>query len=263
MWVVSVVPPRRSWLNPPPPEFSRDTAGDEVSDRQGPRGAEPGGAEREQEQKSSNRGSFLGFVAHEMRNPLSTALWSAELLARLAPEDRAGARGEKLSNMCLRALQRLRLLIEDHFLAERIDVDGIPFRAEDVRLREVLDQVAAKSGLEWTAAIDDGITVSADRGLLERALDALLAVAAHGKTPVRLEASRTGDAVAVRVRGAPPVAGALELPHKGTPSDPTGRALALYMARQVAGALGGSLAVSAEEYVLTLRAAPPPGPDTP
>lgn len=235
-----------------------------MADRQGPReGAEHGGAGAGDEQKPAIRGSFLGFVAHEMRNPLSTALWSAELLARLAPEDRAGPRGEKLSNMCLRALQRLRLLIEDHFLAERLEADGIPFRTEGVRLREVLDQVAAKNGLDWNAVVDDNLTVSADRGLLERSLDALLAVASHGKTPVQVEAFRSGDVVTVRIRGAPPAAGALDVPQKGTPSDPTGRALALHMASRVAGALGGALATSGQEYALTLPAAQPSGPVTP
>ena len=70
------------------------------------------------------RGDHLGFVAHEVRNPLSTALWSAELLARMTPEERGGARGEKLTAMCLRSLGRVRQLVEDHFLCERLDAGG-------------------------------------------------------------------------------------------------------------------------------------------
>lgn len=198
-------------------------------------------------------------MAHEMRNPLSTALWSAELLARLAPEDRAGPRGEKLSNMCLRALQRLRLLVEDHFLAERLGVDGIPFRSDAVRVREVLEQVAGKLGVEATLAVDETVVVRADRSLLERVLDALVAVASHGKSPVQVVAQLSADAVSLTLRGAPPAAGALEVPHKGTPSDPTGRALALHMAVQAVQALGGTLTSSAEAYLLTLPLAPTPG----
>ncbi|GEJ58247.1 sensor histidine kinase [Anaeromyxobacter diazotrophicus] len=230
-----------------------------VSDRQQPRGAEGGGAGASPGEKSADRGSFLGFVAHEMRNPLSTALWSAELLARLAPEDRAGPRGEKLSNMCLRALQRLRLLVEDHFLAERLGVDGIPFRSDAVPVREMLEQVAGKLGVEAKLAVDETLAVRADRGLLERVLDALLAVASHGKSPVHIDAQRSGETVTLTLRGAPPAPGALEMPHKGTPSDPTGRALALHMAVQVAQALGGTLTAPAEAYLLTLPLAPAPG----
>jgi len=203
--------------------------------------------------KPSERGSFLGFVAHEMRNPLSTALWSAELLVRLSPEERGGARGEKLSGMCLRALQRLRYLVEDHFLAERLDVSAIPLRPETVPVREVVDAVAAKASIgELAVEVEEDLAVFADRGMLERAIDGVLAAAAHGKTPVRLQASRTSEMAVLHIRGAPPPADALQPPQKGTASDPTGRALALHMAIRVTEALGGSLAIAEDDYLLAL-----------
>jgi hypothetical protein len=146
--------------------------------------------------------------------------------------------------------------VEDHFLAERLAVDGIPFKVESVRLREVVDQLAAKNGLPVNVSVDAALAVHADRGLLERALEGLLAVASHGKTPVEVCASQSTDRATVSVRGAPPAADALEVPHKGTPSDPTGRALALYMAAKVAHALGGALSASNEGYQLTLPLAP-------
>ena len=202
---------------------------------------------------AARRGGFLVFVAHEMRNPLSTALWSAELLARLSSEDRGGARGEKLTGMCLRALQRLRSLVEDHFLVERLDVGGIPFRLEAVLVREAITAVATKAGVaELALEIEEGLTVWADRGILERVLDGLVATAGRGGSPVRLEAGRVRDAALLQVRGAPPAPDALELPQKGTASDPTGRALALYMALRAAQALGGSLSATPEEYRLVL-----------
>ena len=203
---------------------------------------------------AAQRGSFLGFVAHEMRNPLSTALWSAELLARLSSEDRGGARGEKLTGMCLRALQRLRSLVEDHFLAERLDVGGILFCLEAVLVREAVAAVATKVGVaELALEIEEGLAVRADRGILERVLDGLLATAGRGGSPVQLlGAGRTRDTALLRVRGAPPAPDALELPQKGTASDPTGRALALYTALRAAQALGGSLSTTQEEYLLVL-----------
>src|SRR5512142_464964 len=87
------------------------------------------------------RGGYLGFVAHEVRNPLSTALWSAELLARMAAEERSGPRGDKLTGMCLRSLSRVRQLIEDHFLCERLDVGGLPLRIEVIPVRALLEEV--------------------------------------------------------------------------------------------------------------------------
>ena len=182
------------------------------------------------------RGNFLGFVAHEMRNPLSTALWSAELLARLPREERAGPRGEKLAGMALRALQRLRLLIEDHFLAERLDVAGIPLRPEAVLLREALETIASKLPIAPSISGGEEVVVLADRSLLERALEGLVAV-----------------------RGSRPPPHALAPPHKGTQSDPTGRALVPHMAVRVARALGGSLQISpdGEGYLLALQLARP------
>src|SRR5512138_3351020 len=90
-------------------------------------------------QGAERRRAFLGFVAHEVRNPLSTALWSAELLGRISAEERGGARGEKLSAMCLRSIARVRQLVEDHFLCERLDAGGIAVRPEAIGIREAAD----------------------------------------------------------------------------------------------------------------------------
>ena len=206
---------------------------------------------------ASRRASLLGFVAHEVRNPLSTALWSAELLARLSIEERGGARGEKLAGMCLRSLQRLRILVEDHFLAERIEAGGMPVRVEAIPLREVVKTSAERVGApSVTIGVDEDLTAWVDRGLLERTLDGVIAVAARGKTPVHVDGARGDDLAVLRVRGAPPAADALQPPQKGTASDPAGRALALHMAVHVAQALGGSLSVSGDQYVLSLPLAP-------
>ena len=120
---------------------------------------------------NERRSGYLGFVAHEVRNPLSTALWTAELLTRMSPEERGGARGDKLSAMCLRSLSRVRQIVEDHFLCERLDVAGIPVRAETLVLGEVIDT------------------------LLDRR---------PGRRPARLGRSRRPD----RHRGGPVIAGA-------------------------------------------------------
>ena len=208
---------------------------------------------------NDKRSSFLGFSAHEIRNPLSTALWSAELLARLSSEERGGARGEKLSGMCLRALRRLKILVEDHFLSERLAIGGLPLRLEVVTVAEAIASIAGKAGVvNLSLDLPQGLAVRADRGMLEHALEALLAAAAREGAPVRVEGARTDDEVRLKVRGAPPAPDALAMPQKGTPSDPSGRALALYTARRVAAALGGSLSASADAYVLALPIAADP-----
>lgn len=213
-------------------------------------------ADGEPRQDSAERGGYLGFVAHEVRNPLSTALWTAELLARMAPEERGGARGEKLSSMCLRSLARVRQLVEDHFLCERLDAGGLPMRPEPLAFSEVLAAVLAKKPVDAAqleSSVDGAVELDADRGLVERALESLIAVAGRSGGPVRLEARRDGDTVVVRVTGdAPPTEGLAD-PKKGSASDQKGRALSLSVSRRVAEALGGSLAIHDGAYVLTLR----------
>jgi phospho-acceptor domain-containing protein len=223
-----------------------------VSDPDRDRSAPPA-AGRAESPAPDGRGGFLGFVAHEMRNPLATALWSAELLVRLSPEERAGPRGDKLAGMALRALQRLRFLVEDHFLAERLDVAGLPLRVEPVALGEVLDAIDARKGaLELTRSVEGDLVLLADRGMLERALDAVIAFAGRSKVPVALAARRSDGRALIHVRGAPPEPDALAPPHKGTASDPTGHALALHMALRVALAMGGALTISEGGYLFSV-----------
>jgi signal transduction histidine kinase len=219
---------------------------------------------------SEGRSGYLGFVAHEVRNPLSTALWSAELLSRMAPEERGGARGEKLTAMCLRSLARVRQLVEDHFLAERIDVGGIPMRVDAVPVREIVDEVIARRAPDTGEArseVDPSLMASVDRALAERALEALVAAAGRDASPVRIGGRAAERRVTLIVEGAPVSPEQLSDPHKGSPGDPKGRALALPVARRVAEAMGGMLAVEGGVFLLTLPGAPaytppPPGPAT-
>jgi signal transduction histidine kinase len=204
------------------------------------------------------RGDHLGFVAHEVRNPLSTALWSAELLARMAPEERGGPRGEKLTAMCLRSLGRVRQLIEDHFLCERLDARGIPVRAEAVLLRPLLEELVGRRSLELASPeldVQAELSVLADRVLLDRAIDAMLASAGREGAAVRISAREDGGRVTIRIAGMAPGPNALDDPKKGAHGDPKGRALALPMARRIADALDGSLAMDGDALVLSVQAA--------
>jgi signal transduction histidine kinase len=215
---------------------------------------------RDEEGRGESRGGYLGFVAHEVRNPLATALWTAELLTRMPPDERAGARGDKLAAMCLRSLGRVRQLVEDHLLIERLDAGGLPVRPEPVSVGEALDAVVARlPGLTISAEVPPGLAASADRALLERALDAILRAASRDGVAVRVEARAAGPVAEIRVAGAPPGEGALDDPRKGTASDPRGSALGLAAARRIGAAFRGKLAVDGQAYLLVLpRAEAPP-----
>lgn len=66
---------------------------------------------------SELRERLLAFMVHEIRNPLATALWSAEMLAR---QPAADGRRERLAQLGVRSLRRLRSLVEDLFALERL-----------------------------------------------------------------------------------------------------------------------------------------------
>lgn len=234
----------------------------------GPRGMKPDKESAVARSASEERGDYLGYVAHEVRNPLSTALWSAELLARMPAEERAGARGDKLTAMCLRSLGRVRQLVEDHFLAERLDAHGIATRAEPVPVRAFVEEIAGRRGLDLVDPVLEvapEVVVSADRTLLDRALEALLAAAGREGAAVRVSSRPAGGRIELRFEGAAFAPTALEDPKKGSQGDPKGRSLALPMARRIAAVLGGSLAVDGGALILSLPAeaadyAAEPGP---
>jgi len=207
------------------------------------------------EAEAERRASHLGFVAHEIRNPLSTALWTAELLGRMDAAERAGARGEKLAGMCLRSLQRVRHLVEDHLLSERLDAGPYPVRLTVVTL---VDAVVAAEGRRASAerpielALPPEVSVLADRALLDRLLDALLDAAGQGASGVRVSATAADGEVRLMVRGAAADPKAIEDPLKGAASDTRGRALALPAARRVATRLGGRLEARDGAWTLVL-----------
>src|SRR5882672_413163 len=89
------------------------------------------------------RGKYLGFVAHELKNPLATALWSADLLRRLDIADRAGPRADRMMDASLRALRRLRRLVDDYFTIERLSDRVLELRPEENGLRFLVEAAIA------------------------------------------------------------------------------------------------------------------------
>ena len=211
----------------------------------------PGRERRERER----RAAYLGFVAHEARNPLSTALWSSELLARIPAEERGGARGEKLAASCRRALERVRHLLDDHLLSERLETGGLALRPEAVAAEELLAAAQRRTGVTARGGFGRDLLILADRTVAERAVEGVLAAAGRGGAAVAVEGQRAGHRVLLRVRGAAPPPDALEDPTRGSTPLDRARPLALSMARRAAIAAGGRLALDGPGYLLDLPAA--------
>src|SRR3989440_10341148 len=121
------------------------------------------------------RGKYLGFVAHEIKNPLATALWSCDLLKRMDPADRAGARAGKMIDVSLRALRRMRRLIDDFFTIERLLEHGYELRREPVEGKALVDSalqvLSEKEGIETSGGEGQGgaLPVTGDIEMLKRA----------------------------------------------------------------------------------------------
>src|SRR5438270_4671309 len=95
---------------------------------------------------AGKRGKYLGFVAHEIKNPLATALWSSDLLKRMEGADRSGERAEKMIDVSLRALRRMRRLIDDYFTIERLGEGGYELRREKLDFRDLLAAAVQQLG---------------------------------------------------------------------------------------------------------------------
>lgn len=215
-----------------------------------------GAGEAPEDAGDAGRADHLGFVAHEVRNPLAAALWSAELLARLSPEERGGARGQKLASTGLRSLLRLRRLIEDHLLAERLDADGFAICLEALPAADLLpDDPGALGAAALEADLEPGLLLEADPTLARRALEGAVLAAAREGGVVRVEGRRWAGGYRFRVAGARPVPGALADPGRGSASDPRGASISLAVGRRAAAAFGASLRVEGDAFVLLVPVA--------
>jgi K+-sensing histidine kinase KdpD len=211
----------------------------------------------------NRRGKYLGFVAHEIKNPLATALWSCDLLKRMDSADRAGPRAEKMVDASLRALRRMRRLVDDYFTIERLREHGYELHNEDLELRGLVDVAVAtlteKDGLAtqgWSVDVPSTVRVSGDGEMLRRGIRVLLEYMASGgagqpKLSIVGHATPTGGEVFVR-SSSPPAPLVPLAPEERPSGDPAGTVLGYALAEAILGAHGGSLRDRDGGLVITL-----------
>jgi two-component system sensor histidine kinase KdpD len=197
---------------------------------------------------SGKRGKYLGFVAHEIKNPLATALWSCDLLKRMEGADRSGERAEKMIDVSLRALRRMRRLIDDYFTIERLGEEGYELRREEVTLKDLiaplLPTMAEKDGIPtdaWTLEVGD-FRIQGDAEMLRRAIRAALEYMARGTTgKSRLAISaRPGPVILIQAE-TPPQPIMPPPPEDRQSGDPTGAVLGFALASRIFEAHGGRI----------------------
>lgn len=124
----------------------------------------------------------IGFVTHELRNPLSTAILAAKRL-RQRPEIPASER--KTLDLLDRGLEQLRALVDGILLTQRLDAREVECRPEPMALERVMadairaaELVAKNKGLcfvadydpETIVRVDPGLTVSALQNVVDNAV---------------------------------------------------------------------------------------------
>ncbi len=191
------------------------------------------------------RERLLSFLVHEVRNPLASALWSAEMLARRSLNE---PRADRLSHLAVRSVRRLRALLEDLFALERLP-EVLPRGVTSLGAalaRAVGPHDLEPRGIEARVEVAEEVRVPLDPVLLDRMLHACARRAARvGQGgPLLLTAERAGGQIKVALfrEG---VTRAQVDPAPLTPggSDGEGTTFALLVARAIAQRLGVALSV--------------------
>lgn len=210
---------------------------------------------------TGKRGKYLGFVAHEIKNPLATALWSCDLLKRMDAGERGGERAEKMIDVSLRALRRMRRLIDDYFTIERLLENGYELKSERLSLKDLVDGalqgLSEKDGIDtagWSVEVA-AVEVQGDGDMLRRALRAALEYMARASQKSRLSiasgAAELAGTLHVRAES-PPVPLLPPDPEERPAGDPTGSILGFALASRIFAAHGGSVTERDGAMLLTL-----------
>ncbi|MBG0831903.1 PAS domain S-box protein [Planomonospora sp. ID67723] len=203
---------------------------------------------------------FIETVGHELRTPLVSILGYLELLTFGNDDLPAGQRMRMLRAMTHNAM-RLQRLVEDLLAVNTVAGGNLTVNPAPVGVGEIIDEAVQLASAE-TRSCDHRVQVDvdavlppvhADRGLLVRAVNALLSNAVKFSTtgtPITVSASATDDGVAIAVSDAGAGLGADELPRVfdrfyRTPSASAaaiqGIGLGLSIAKAIAEAHGGTI----------------------
>jgi signal transduction histidine kinase len=230
---------------------------------------------------SERRGAFVSAVTHELRTPLTTFRMYTEMLSEGMVEDE-GRRAQYLDTL-RREAHRLDNLVQNVLAYARIEDDRGRAHVESFALGDWLDQVQprlterlSQADMELIADIDEetrATSIRADRTAAEQIVFNLVDNAAkYGVNDhdarVHLEASVTGDAVALRVRDHGPGIESVEHRRVFQPfakareheaGTAPGVGLGLALCRRLADQLGGELVLEPTDEGACFRLTLPRG----
>ncbi len=200
----------------------------------------------------------LGFLTHELRNPLTTASLAA---TQLRKDPALGPRSLRVLDLLDHGLARTRELIEQALLAGKLGAEQAQPVIEDLRAADVVQEAltaagaeARRKGLVLETKLDREIVVRADSKLMASAIQNLADNAVkftdHGRVEVTLE-GRDDEAV-IHVRDNCSGITAVELekifePYERGSSQKPGTGLGLAIARRAITLIGGTIGAESTE----------------
>jgi signal transduction histidine kinase len=202
----------------------------------------------------------IGFLSHELKNPLGTAKLAAGRLRRLSTA--TGGGGMRELDILDQNLDRLRLLIDGVLNMERLESGQAETQRQSMPLGDLLespvaaaDAAAREKGLTLATHVDAEARICVDRELATSAIGNVLdnAVKYTDQGTIEVSSEVRPDRVTLRVHDNCPGMSNEELsilfePFRRGRSSQPGTGLGLAIARRALEAQGGSIgAESAEE----------------
>lgn len=194
----------------------------------------------------------LALTAHEMRTPMTAILGAAEALELHWPDLDDGGRLE-LVRMVSRQAKRLDRLVDDLLVAGRLETGRLPIHIREVpvapTLRSALE-LANVGEADTRIRCGDDVVALADGDRLRQVLvNFLVNAQRYGQPPIELTGTVDGGVVEIVVRDhgpgvGPDVVGRLFQRYSTGGATRGGIGLGLFIARELARAMGGDAAHS-------------------
>lgn len=199
----------------------------------------------------------LGFVTHELRNPLATATLAA---AQIRSTANGSDRLDRAVSLLERAHRDIRTLIDQFLSVERLEAGQVIPKPAETELGELLDpmletfkQMASSRSVELRAQYDPHVRLNVDSMLTASAIGNLVENAIKYSSPgeVRVEVHENPSEIELHVRDhcsglSPEELRVVFEPFRRGPHGGKGSGLGLAIARRAIEAQGGSIHAESE-----------------